>query len=184
MNNQDPHATPVTTPVRRSWPARALALGAAACIGGLATLAVSGPSAFAATAGDALQPAAWMQHLHGHADVHDHVDGVLAKAGVSPAQRQQIHAIAQDAMKAEHADMARYHASLAETKRLLAAPRIDLTAIESARAEQDRLLLDTNRRVTETLLRAANVLTPAQRQALSAEIDRMMASRMGHDHAG
>ncbi|WP_407909091.1 Spy/CpxP family protein refolding chaperone [Lysobacter claricitrinus] len=163
---------------------RGLTLGAALCVGGVATYAATAPSALAATVTAGIDGGSWIQHLHGHADVHAHVDQVLAKAGATEAQRQQIESITHEAMAAEHADMARYHASLGEMKRLLAAPRIDVAAVERVRSQQDQFLLDTNRRLTETLLRTANVLTPAQRQALSAEIDGMMANRIGHHHAG
>jgi Spy/CpxP family protein refolding chaperone len=175
-SGSSPHATP-----RRSTAlVRGVALAAALFTGGIATYAATRP----ALAG-ALQASPLMQHLHGrsHAEWHAHVQQVLARVGASDAQRQQIDSIVREAMQAQHADIARYHASLGRTKALLVAPAIDVAAVERARSEQDTLLLDTNRRLTETVLRAAKVLTPAQRQALGAEIDRMMATPIGH-HPG
>jgi Spy/CpxP family protein refolding chaperone len=159
---------------------RGVALAAALCTGGIATYAATRP-AFA----DGLGASPLMQHLHSgsHAKWHAHVQQVLMRAGASDAQKQQIDAIVRDAVQAQHADMARYHASLGRMKALLTAATVDAAAVERARSEQDALLLDTNRRLTETLLRAARVLTPAQRQALGAEIDRMMATPIGH-HPG
>ena len=61
---------------------------------------------------------------------------------------------------------------------LLAAPRIDEGAVEKLRAEQDALFVDISRRISETAVQVARTLTPEQRKALSAEIDRRMAS--GH----
>jgi len=186
MTQQDSHVSSRANGGRRPATVllRGLALAAAVGVGGLATYAATAPSALAATVVAGIDGDSWMQHMHGHshADLHAHLQQVLAKAGASDAQRQQIDAIASDAMQAQHADFARYHASLARMKTLLAAPRIDDAAIETVRAEQDQLLLDSNRRLAETMLRAAKVLTPAQRQALGADIDRMIANR--HHHAG
>lgn len=188
MTQQDLNtSTPLAgAPRHRAWALRSIALAAAVCIGGLATYVATAPSALAASVIAASGGDSLMQHLHGHshADLHAHFEQVLARAGASDAQRQQIDAIVAAAMRAEHADMARYHASLGQMKSLLAAPRIDVAAIEQLRSQQDGLLLGTNRRFTETLLSTAQVLTPAQRQAVSADIDRMMAARMGHHHAG
>lgn len=168
-----PHVAPIR-PRRRLGPA--LALTVAFCVGGVASYAVTSQSAFASTLSTGLAASPWMQHLNGsHARLHAHVEQVLAGAGASDDQRAQIDAIVKEAMTAEHADMARYHASLGRMKTLLTAPRVDALQVERERSEQDRLLLDANRRLTETLIRASNVLTPTQRQALGAEIDRMMA---------
>ena len=176
-------STPAARPSRRALLPRGLALAAALCIGAAGTYAVTAPAALAATVGAGVEASPWLQHLHGHAALHEHIGQVLARAGASDAQRQAIEGIVKEAMQAQHADMARYHAGLHHLKALLAAPQIDAAAIERVRSQQDQLLLDTDRRLTETLVRIARVLTPAQRQALSADIDRMMAARLGH-HAG
>jgi Spy/CpxP family protein refolding chaperone len=180
MNHSPSHRPSHTHAPRSPLLLRGVALAAALCIGGIATYAVTARPAFAA----GLDAAPWMQHLHGrsHAELHAHVQQVLTRAGATDAQKQQIDAIVRDAMQAQHADMARYHASLARMKTLLTAAQVDTAEVERVRSEQDALLLDTNRRLTETLLRAAKVLTPAQRSALGAEIDRMMASPLGHHH--
>lgn len=169
---------------RRSFPSVSKAVALALLVGGgaVATYAAMAPAAFAETTAAG---ATWMAHMHGHspAQMHAHFDQVLARAGVDAARRQQVEVVLQQAMQAEHADMRRYHASFAELKTMLAAPRIDTSAIAALRAEQDTLALDCSRRISDTALRVAGMLTPAQRQALSTDIDRMLASGMGHHSA-
>lgn len=158
---------------------KALAVALAFCLGGAATYAATAPSALAATVVAGIDGPGWMARLHGHspAELHAHFTEVLTQAGVDDARQQQVHAIVQGAMQAEHADMRHYHATWGALERLLAAPQLDEAAIEKVRAEQDALFLDTSRRLTETAVQVARTLTPTQRQALRAEIDRRMASR-------
>jgi Spy/CpxP family protein refolding chaperone len=180
------NSDPSRPAARRYFPPVSKALTLALLVGGgaLATYAAMAPTAFAGTA--AVAGATWMAHVHGHspAQLHAHFDQVLARAGVDESRRQQIQVVLQQAVQAEHADMQRYHASFAELKTMLAAPRIDTRAIASLRAEQDTLALDCSRRISDTALRVAEMLTPAQRQALAADIDRMLATGMGHHSAG
>jgi Spy/CpxP family protein refolding chaperone len=159
---------------------KALAVALAFCLGSTATYFATAPSALAATVVIGIDGPGWMARLHGHthAELHAHFDQVLAGAGVDDARKQQVAAIVSAAMQAEHADMRRYHATWGTLEKLLAAPRIDEGAVEKLRAEQDALFVDTSRRLSETAVQIARTLTPAQRQALSAEIDRRMAS--GH----
>jgi Spy/CpxP family protein refolding chaperone len=126
-----------------------------------------------------------MAHVHGHSpeQMHAHFEQVLARAGVDAPRRLQIQAALLAAMQDEHADMQRYHASFGQLKTLLAEPRIDTTAVARLRAEQDALALDCSRRIADTALQVAEMLTPAQRQSLSADIDRMLADHMGHHSA-
>ena len=159
---------------------RALAVALAFCLGGVTTYFATAPSALAATVVAGIDGPNWMARLHGHthAELHAHFEEVLANAGVDDARKQQIGTIVSGAMQAEHADMARYHATWGALQQLLAAPRVDEGAVEKLRAEQDALFVDASRRLSETAVQIARTLTPAQRQALSAEIDRRMAS--GH----
>jgi len=163
--------------------AKALAVVVLAGGGALAAYAVTAPSAFAETA---TAGGTWMAHMHGHSpeQMHAHFDQVLTRAGVDESQRQQIQAVLRKAMQEEHADMHRYHAGVAQLKTLLAAPRIDNSAVSRLRAEQDAVALDCSRRISDTALQVAEMLTPAQRQALAADIDRMLADGMGHHSAG
>jgi Spy/CpxP family protein refolding chaperone len=160
--------------------ANLLAIAVAFCAGGTLTYFATAPSALAASAVAGIDGPGWMAKMHGHspADLHAHMDAVLTDAGASDAQKQQIAAIVRGAMEAEHADMRKYHGTWSALKQQLSAPRIDEAAVERIRDAQDGLFLDTSRRLSETAVQIARTLTPAQRQALAAEIDRRMAS--GH----
>ena len=173
----------------RNWQSRLLrgiALTAALGAGMTVMYAATAPSAFAGTAIAGIDGTGWFERMHGHshAQVHAHFDQVLTKAGVNAAQKQQIHLIASDAMTAEHADMQRYHATFARLRTLLTASRIDEASVDAVRAEQDQLALATSRRLSETTIAIAKVLTPDQRRAVGAQIDQMMATGMGHHAAG
>jgi Spy/CpxP family protein refolding chaperone len=172
---------------RRSLPSLAKTLAVVVLAGGgaLAAYAVTAPAAFAESA-TAVAGGTWMAHMHGHTpeQMHAHFDQVLTRAGVDESRRQQIQTVLREAMQAEHADMHRYHASFGQLKTLLATPRIDTSAVARLRAEQDALALGCSRRISDTALQVAEMLTPAQRQALAADIDRMLADGMGHHSAG
>ncbi len=152
-----------------------------------AVYVMAAPSALAATqAGVPDSNPSWFARMHGHshAGMRAHFDSVLAQANVTAPQNQAIDRIVHDAMLAEHADMARYHASAGELKQLLVASRIDETAVERIRTEQDRVAVDASRTLTEAAIQVARLLTPAQRQAIGGKLDRMMADGAGHHHGG
>jgi len=146
---------------------------------------MAAPSALAATqAGVPEDNPSWFARMHGHshAGLRAHFDSVLAHANVTEPQKQAIDRIVHDAMLAEHADIARYHASAGELKQLLVASRIDETAVERIRTEQDRVAVDASRTLTEAAIQVARLLTPTQRQAIGGELDQMMADGAGHHH--
>jgi Spy/CpxP family protein refolding chaperone len=150
-------------------------------------IALASTLAYAATTmPDSMSAApSWIERMHGHshAELHAHFEQVLTDAGTSPAQRQQIDGIMKAAMADEHADMHAYHDSCARLKDLLVAPQIDERALTSVRADQDRLALALSRRLSDTAIRIAQVLTPAQRRDLGAQIDQMIRGHLAH-HAG
>jgi len=165
--------------------ARLAALGAAVAVGMTASWLVLAPAAFAS---DGLAPAPLQQmRMHfGHGDaaqreaMHAHAHQVLVDAGATEAQQRQIKALVDRALLDQHADVEAYHASLHDLKALLTASTLDARAIAAARAEQDELLLATNRRFVETATAIAQVLTPAQRQRVGAQFDKMLAAHLGH----
>jgi len=161
---------------------------AVAMAGGATTVYVmSTPSARAGTQSSVHDDSpSWIARMHGHshADLRAHFDGVLAQAGVTDPQKQAIDGIVHDAMLAEHADMARYHAAAGELKQRLVASRIDETAVERIRTEQDRVAVDASRTLSEAAIQVARLLTPTQRQAIGGEIDRMMVDAAAHHHGG
>jgi Spy/CpxP family protein refolding chaperone len=111
--------------------------------------------------------------------MHDHLQRVLADAGVGQAQRDRIDGILKAAMDDQHADMERMHADMKLLKQLLTAPTIDTAKVATVRAEQEQLTLQSVRRLTDTALVVAQQLTPQQRQALGKEIDRMFERHHG-----
>lgn len=150
-----------------------------AVLGGMVGLGMAAMAAIgAAQPATADDPAAMMQQHH--EKMKQHFDRVLTEIGASDAQKQQIDALFKDAMTAEHADMQKFHENMRQIETLLTAPDIDEAALAKLHGEQDQLLLATTQRVSDTLLQAAKVLTPAQRQMLAVHIDKMRAS--GHHH--
>ncbi|MDR3419421.1 MAG: Spy/CpxP family protein refolding chaperone [Nevskia sp.] len=154
------------------WLLRTAVVGGAVGLGMAAMAAISAPQA---PADDSMS----MMQQH-HERMQQHLDQALTEIDASDAQRQQIDTLFKDAMTAEHADMQKFHQNMGKLKTLLTAVDIDEAAVTQLRGEQDQLLLATSQRVTDTLMQAAKVLTPAQRQQLGAHIDKMMAS--GHHH--
>ena len=119
------------------------------------------------------------RHERHAAMMHDHLQRVLADAGVAQAQRDRIDAILKQSMEDQHADMERLHADLKLMKELLTAPTINVAKFNTVRAEQDQLALQTSRRLSDTALAVAQQLTPQQRQALGDEFDRMLSRHHG-----
>lgn len=165
--------TPISSRAPRLPSLRVVALTLGIGLAATMAYAATAPAPHALSATDA---PSWMERMHGHshAQMHAHFEQVLVDAGTSPAQRQQIHGIMKAAMEAEHADMRAYHASCGQLKDLLDTPAIDQGALAAVRLDQDRLALAMSRRLSDTALRVAQVLTPDQRRTLGGEIDRMM----------
>jgi len=164
---------------------RALALSGAVGLGMAAMYTVSAPSAFAAAVAatvesDGTAPSGHLGMGDAHEKMHKHFEAMLTEIGASDAQKEQISGIVKDAMTAEHADMAKYHATLGQLKTLLTANEIDDAAIGKLRAEQDQLFLSTSQRVSDTVVQVAKVLTPAQRQMLGVKLDKMVAGGGHH----
>jgi Spy/CpxP family protein refolding chaperone len=191
MNNttkNDSTRVPPTAKSGRPSFLRNLALVAMIATGAVTLYVVASPIARAiadSPAGD--DGSSFMERMHGmhtHADLHAHFEKVMTEAGVDPAQQQQIHAIMKAAMTDEHADLQRFHDNLRQLKALLVAARIDDAAIASVRREQDRLVLATSHRISDTAVKVAKILTPEQRARLGAQIDQMMASHTMQVPAG
>jgi len=163
---------------------RTLVLSGAVGLGMTTMYMVNPPSALAAALatveGDAGGSSNPMGMAHSHERMHRHVEAMLTKVGASDTQKAQISAIVKDAMTAQHADMEKYHATLEQLKTLLTADAIDDAAVSTLRAQQDQLFLSTSQRLSDTVVQVAKVLTPAQRQMLGAELDKMMSSAGGH----
>jgi Spy/CpxP family protein refolding chaperone len=184
----DSTQAPSTGPSLKSRLIRAGALAAVIGLGTATVLFTFSPTARAfavQTASDSHDSMfASMHGGHSSEQMHAHFDKVLTDAGASDAQKQQIHTIMKDAMTAEHADMQRFHDSCGRLKDLLTADPIDDAAVQQVRADQDRLVLATSHRLSDTMVAVARVLNPRQRAKLGAEIDRMLAQHDMHHHGG
>ena len=191
MNDNNASTSRQTTS-RHRWTHRLIwggALAVAVAVGSMTLFLGVSPDA-RAVAADAVGgggPGAFFAHMHGggqdHARMHAHFDKVLDDAGVSEAQKLQVHAIMKTALADTHADLQRYHAGVGQLTTLLTEEPIDDAAIATLGAGQDRLAVSTSQRLTGAMVAAARVLTPAQRVKLGAEIERMMASHQGVHHA-
>jgi len=118
-----------------------------------------------------------MGHMQAeHAMMAEHFDKALDAAEATPDQRARIHEILKTAMQSImplHKQMADAHGEL---HRLLAAPTIDRSALETLRADEIGQLDQASKTLVSALADAAEVLTPAQRAKLAAK---MMAD---HQH--
>jgi Spy/CpxP family protein refolding chaperone len=189
--NDNNDSTSRQTSHRPRWTHRLIwggALVVAVAVGGMTLFLGAAPDAraVAANAGGG-GPDAFFAHMHGggqdHARMHAHFDKVLDDAGVSEAQKLQIHAIMKTALADTHTDLQRYHAGVGQLTTLLTEEPIDDAAIATLGAGQDRIAVATSQRLTGAVVAAARVLTPAQRVKLGAEIERRMASHQGSHHA-
>ena len=111
----------------------------------------------------------------------EHAEHMLDAADATDAQRTQIKAI----MQAAHADlkplMKQEHDLHKQAAALLAAPQIDANAVESLRQQGSTVREQISKRMSQAMVAAANVLTPAQRATLAAKMakrEARMAERM------
>ena len=120
--NDNAASTAANTTQRRRWTRRRFWGGALAVAVGVGSLtlflgAFPDARAVAAETGGG-GPGAFLAHMHGggkdHAAMHAHFDKVLDDAGVSEAQKLQIHGIMKTAMADTHADLRRYHAGVGQ----------------------------------------------------------------------
>jgi hypothetical protein len=177
--NDNNASTSRHTSHRPRWTHRLIwagALAVAVAVGSMTLFLGDSPDA-RAVAADAVGgggPGAFFAHMHGggqdHARMHAHFDKVLTDAGVSEAQKLQIHAIMKSALADTHADLQRYHAGVGQLTTLLTEEPIDDAAIATHGAGQDRLAVATSPALPGGLVAASSVLTPAQLVNVGAEI--------------
>jgi len=113
-------------------------------------------------------------------DLASHVAQFLpqlyAQLGVSDAQKAQLDPIVQQAV----ADVGEIHAQMgnlhAQALDLFAQANVDRNAIETLRASHVAGMDQASRRIAQLIGDVADVLTPAQRQALAAHIAQMHAA--------
>jgi len=124
-----------------------------------------------------------------HADVREikehvahRVDHILEKIDASDAQKDAIQAIVSGGIDELHALHADFASRRDEIGSLLTAEAIDRKAIEAFRASHVAHADAMSRIVSERLADVMVVLTPEQRRALQARLDRHHARRWGRGH--
>lgn len=107
---------------------------------------------------------------------------MLAKAGVSPEQREKIRALQKQSWEKARPEMMQMRELMQQRMKLLAAPTIDRGALEALRDKQMALANQLSRDRTQTQYEMAQILTPEQRAKLYAMMEQRM-ERMKH-HRG
>ena len=107
---------------------------------------------------------------------------MLAKAGVSPEQREKMRALQKQSWEKARPEMMQMRELMQQRMKLLAAPTIDRGALEALRDKQMALANQLSRDRTQTQYEMAQILTPEQRAKLYAMMEQRM-ERMKH-HRG
>jgi periplasmic protein CpxP/Spy len=118
-----------------------------------------------------------MGGMHSAADVSAHVDHVLkhlyVEIDATAAQKAQIDPLVKQAVS----DMLPLHSQLgashARVMQALAQTPVDRAALESARAEHLQFADQASKRFVQLIADVGDVLTPAQRKALTEHIEQM-----------
>lgn len=163
----------LTTPSRR--PSRlALAVLGAALAGGVALTA----RAVDASAADAsAAPPAHAPHGHpGHGGPFmamglprgPMLDHLLDRVDATPAQRDQVHRIADAQAAVMRAEMPAMRADHEQMAQILSAPAIDASAAEAVRQRMAQRHDLASRQALQALIQVAQVLTPEQRVQLQS----------------
>jgi Spy/CpxP family protein refolding chaperone len=117
------------------------------------------------------------------ARMEEHLDRMLkhmyVEIDATDAQKQKIDPIAKQAAKDLRPLREKAREARLKSVDLLAAEKIDRSAIEKARAESIRAADVTSKRFTQALTDIAEVLTPEQRKTLAARMQ-----RRGHRRGG
>jgi Spy/CpxP family protein refolding chaperone len=100
------------------------------------------------------------------------VDYVLSAVDPSSDQRKKVTAVVQKAADDLYALRAQHLEGRKQLREALSAPTIDHARVEELRAAQLKLADTASQRMTEALVAAAEVLTPAQRAELSQRVER------------
>ena len=106
---------------------------------------------------------------------------MLAKAGVSPEQREKMRALQKQSWEKARPEMEQMRGLMQQRMKLLAAPEIDRGALEALRDKQMALANQLSRDRTQTQYEMAQILTPEQRAKLYAMMEQHM-ERMKHHH--
>ncbi len=118
-----------------------------------------------------------MGGAHSQAEINAHVDHVLkhfyAEIDATDAQKAQIDPIVRQAANEIFSLHPQLESAHEQVKQALLQTPIDRAALETARAQHLQLADQASKRITQLLADVGDVLTPAQRQALAAHLEKM-----------
>lgn len=139
--------------------------------------ATAGGVAFAKADGRAFDPARYQEHLTRR------VDKALNGTDATAEQKKQVADILGQAFKDRQALRDQRDQNRKAMQEALQGPTVDPAKIESIRTQQMKIADSDSQRFTKALTDAANVLTPAQRQAFFKSWDDRDGGR-DHRHHG
>jgi Spy/CpxP family protein refolding chaperone len=144
--------------MKRNWK---IAIGAAlsALILGVGAGAMAGPGFHGGPGG-----------RHGHMMkkfVGAVIDDALDEAKVTPQQREQIHAARDKALQAIESRHGDHKEHMEKALRLFEQDRVDRGQLDALRAEREADMRAVSDAVTDALVEAHDVLTPAQRHTVA-----------------
>lgn len=102
----------------------------------------------------------------------EHLQAMLGRAGASDAQKSQIEALLKPALEDLGAARESHSAAFRQFHEAITAPSIDRARLEALRAAQLKSLDEASKRLVIAISDAAEVLSPDQRAALAAEIEK------------
>ncbi len=137
--------------------------------------ATAGSAAFAKADGRAFDPVRAQEHLNRR------VDKALNGTDATAEQKKQVADILGQAFKDKQATRDQREQNRKALQEALQGPTVDAAKIEAIRAQQMKIADADSQRFTKALTDAANVLTPAQRQAFFKSWDDRDG---GRDHRG
>ena len=104
--------------------------------------------------------------------IERHVKSVLSEVDATPEQEAQVTSILQGAARDVYALKEQHVSAHKQLHEILSAETIDRARLETVRADQIRLADEASQRFVSGLADAAEVLTPEQRAALVARMER------------
>jgi Spy/CpxP family protein refolding chaperone len=116
--------------------------------------------------GGRMSAEAFSEHLDSH------VKQVLSEVDATPEQAARVTTILQSAASDLYAMKEQHGAAHTELRAILSAPTIDRARLETVRANQLLLADEASQRIVQGIADAAEILTPEQRTALIARMDR------------
>jgi periplasmic protein CpxP/Spy len=145
---------------RRRFTAAAIVVLALVAVGGTLAYAHSHSGPHGAMAG------------HSASSHHEHMQAMLTKIGASDAQKSQIEGILKPAFEEMKTAHQSHSAAFQQFHEAITAPSIDRARLEALRAGQIKSIDEASKRLVIAISDAAEVLSPEQRAALAAEIEK------------